>query len=171
MKIIKILSFFIVLNSCEKDEKNFNSDEYFYGFLRSSNETKNPVLKINTRYDECGEWGGHNETITLFSKNDNLKLYAKYIETKVDCESLGKYGELTQNTVKNTTREISSPEEVAIKNYLKKLLDYKSQSFVTGNSGMSYSVINQDSTLTIYLYTNNSECKRAFKKLKSELKF
>lgn len=171
MKVIKIILCLFFLSSCKKSEEISNSDDYFYGFVRSSNENKNPLLKIKTQYDECGEWGGHNETITIFSKDNNLKLYAKFEETNADCESLGQYGVLNQNPVKTITREIDDSQKIEITSYLKKLVEFKSKCFVTGNSGMSYSAISQDSTFTIYIYSNNSECKRAFQKLKSKFNF
>lgn len=168
MKQFRILIFFWILCSCSDSEKE-NSDDYFYGFLRNSKNNHNVLLTINTRFDECGEWGGHNEKITIFSKNEDEKIYADYEETKVDCASLGKYGNLNQTVSVRKTQKIDELKKTAIKEYLKDLIEYKSKGFVIGNSGKSYYAVSQDSSFQIRLYSNDSDCEKSFKELKSKL--
>ena len=170
MKQFQIFIFLLLLCSCSDSVKE-NSEDYFYGFLRNSKNNYNVLLTINTRFDECGEWGGHFEKITIFSKNEDEKIYADYEETKVDCGSLGKYGNLNQNVSVRKTQKMNDLKKTAIKNYLRNLVDYKSKDFVTGNSGKSYSAVSQDSSFQISLYTNSSDCERSFKELKSKLNF
>lgn len=100
-----------------------------------------------------------------------MKIYADYEETKVDCGSLGKYGNLNQKVSSRKTQEINESKKTLIKNYLKELVDYKSNDFVTGNSGKSYYAVSQDSLFQIRLYNNNSNCEKSFEKLKSNLNF
>ena len=165
MKIVHILVILLILFSCSNSENTSNSNEYFYGYFGNSKNNQNEHLTIKTRFDECGEWGGHFEKIIIFNKNDSRKLYAKYEETNYDCSN----GNQNPKIVKTNEVEVKEIEKKEIKNYLKKLIEFKSNSFVTGNSGMSYSAVSQDSTLIIYTYNNDEECKRAFKKLKFNL--
>lgn len=167
MKFCQFIFVLIILFSCKEPENMASNDDYFFGYIRNSKSNQNNLLTINTRFDECGEWGGHSEKIIIFNKNDNKNLFAKYEETNSDCTN----GNLNPEIKKISESQLNETQKEEIEDYLKKLIEYKSNSFVTGNSGMSYSVISQDSTFTIYLYNNNSNCKDAFKKLKSNLKF
>lgn len=170
MKTIQVFIILLFLFSCTETEKG-NSEDFFYGFVRASENNYNVLLTINTRFDECGERGGHNEKITVFSKNDDTKIYADYEETEVDCGSLGKYGDLNQNILLRKTQKIDELKKSAIKNYFKELVEYKSKDFVTGNSGKSYYAVSQDSSFQIRLYNNDSNCEKSFEKLKSNLNF
>lgn len=167
MKFIQILSVFFILFSCEKPKNKSEPVDYFYGYVVNSKNNQNVLLTIKTRFDECGEWGGHTENIIVFNKNNSKKLYAKYEETKADCSN----GNLNPKIAKTNESEINVSQKTDIKNYLKELIEFKSNSIVRGNSAMSYSAISQDSTFTIYLYDNNPDTKNAFEKLKSNLKF
>ena len=45
-----------------------------------------PILHINARFDECGEWGGHREHLQIFSSIHHFKL--RYDIYSADCDSL-----------------------------------------------------------------------------------
>ena len=165
MKVLQIITFLLILFSCNKPENKANSDESFFGYFGNSENNQYDHLTIKTRFDECGEWGGHFEKIIIFNKNDSKKIFAKYEESDFDCSN----GNLNPKIIKTNETEINDTQKNEIKNYLKKLVEFKSKSFVIGNSGMSYSAVSRDSTLVIYIYTNDSECKTEYKKLKSDL--
>lgn len=167
MKTIPFFLILMILFSCNNSENTSNSNEYFYGYFGNSKNNQNIHLTIKTRFDECGEWGGHTEKITVFNKNNSKKLFAKYEETDYDCSN----GNQNPKIVKSKENEIKENEKNEIRIYLKKLVEFKSNSFVSGNSGISYSAVAQDSTFIIYLYNNDDDCQKAFKKLRSNLNF
>ena len=88
MKYFQVLILILVI-SCKNSDNGKqlpNEEKIFFdeqlGF--TSNES---ILKIHCKFMECGEWGGHNEYITIAKKNNELfKLnYEKY---NVNCDSM-----------------------------------------------------------------------------------
>ena len=104
MKAIQFFLILLILISCNNSEINSeNTSEYFYGYFGNSKNNQNEHLTIKTRFDECGEWGGHTEKIIVFNKNDSKKLFAKYEETDYNCSN----GNQNPKIVKSNETEIN----------------------------------------------------------------
>jgi len=121
----------------------------------------NSELKIYANFDECGEWGGHSESIIIYQKDKFLK--AKYTKSKVNCEffdnenfiveSNSKEFEITQKSLKN------------VNYFIEKLAVSKTKETLHGNAGKKFGVINSDSTLVIEVYGDNIENLKNYNKI------
>jgi hypothetical protein len=126
-------------------------------------------LIIYAGFDECGEWGGHEENFEIFSKEDK-QFYAKYTRTKVDCEKIGTlYGKPEfQKPYINKEIKLSDKEKLAINEYLSSLIKSKIKEHFPGNSGQSFGAIKTDSTLIIRVYDHNKGNLKNYNKLLTE---
>jgi len=91
---MKFVSFFslllmVLLLSCEpKTEQTNKYSELSYSdfFLLTQADS----IYINTRFSECGEWGGHKEEIIINADKDR-RLYLHYKTYPYNCDSLKFY--------------------------------------------------------------------------------
>ena len=73
----------VVVVLLKNKPKSKFADEYqkrILGNVMGSNR-----LELTASFDECGEWGGHNESFDIY--RENKILYAKYLEDIVDCKN------------------------------------------------------------------------------------
>lgn len=158
-----LVLFLIILNSCNekilydkieiREEKLIFFEPADLGAFGSDTR-----FIIYAHFDECGEWGGHEESFEIFSKEDK-KFYAKFIRTKVDCEKLGElYGE-PEFQQPNIEAEFKLTESniIEINNYLSKLLKSKISERFPGHAGQTFGAMKSDSTLIIDVYDSNKE--------------
>lgn len=115
-------------------------------------------LLLFASFDECGEWGGHEESFEIFTKEDR-KFYALYKKTKINCDSIGRLYGTPEFHKPAFSKEfkLSDKEKKAISSYLQKLISGKIKERFPGHAGKTFSVINSDSTLFISIYDNNEE--------------
>lgn len=113
-------------------------------------------LIIYANFDECGEWGGHEESFEIFAKEDK-EFYANYKRTKVDCNEVGKlYGKPEfQKPYVNKEIKLADKEKIAINNYLASLIKSKIREDFPGHAGQNFGVKKTDSTLTINVYDSD----------------
>jgi hypothetical protein len=73
------LCILIHLSSCEQNTKVIEPKGEVAFFdpveLGATNQTSN--LSIEATFDECGEWGGHKEKITVFEDSTMTELFCK----------------------------------------------------------------------------------------------
>ena len=118
----------IALTSCQqsrpKDDGASNKEELSSFYFSYFKELKNVLgvvenrdtLTITIWFSDCGEWGGHQEKIFLFSGKENVN--ARYVVDSVDCVedivSNGIYGGIDNSITKviiDTVKTLDTREE------------------------------------------------------------
>ncbi|SDY21917.1 hypothetical protein SAMN05444397_10176 [Flavobacterium aquidurense] len=175
MRNVIYLILLITVFSCSKkqelpnDENNINSTVFFDPILLGATGI-NASLKINSRFSECGEWGGHNEKIKVYSKERNYKDYfLDYEKTKIDCDKRDKNGENIETVIFQKTIKLDDSGKKSITDYIKRMITSKVEERFPGNAGNSFTVINCDSTLVIKVYDSNSRNLKSYTTLLEEL--
>lgn len=178
-KILLILPTLLILLSCgNKENKTQKEDSSLekntIAFFEPSDlgafgsPTK---LLIYANFDECGEWGGHEESFEIFTET-GYDFYAVYKRTKVDCDKINElYGtpEFQQPAISKKF-QLSDDNIIAINNYLSALVKSKIKERFPGHAGQSYGAINSDSTFVINVYDNNKENLDNYNKLLESFK-
>ena len=75
-------------------------------------------LELTASFDECGEWGGHDEKFDIY-REDKI-LFVEYIQDIVDCKD--PYAE-NRKIAERKTLQLNETHEKAIVNYLNSLLE------------------------------------------------
>lgn len=136
----------ILFISCSKSS-NIN---YSFDNILSYKDT----LFIKSRFADCGEWGGHNEIIKIYSEKEKTKLtYTKY---KVDCGIRDNKGSIVQNEEVKKNIVLSTSQKDGLMNYINNLMHYKFMENEFGNSGNSFSVEDSENQLKISHYGSSS---------------
>ncbi len=146
----------IVIVSCTFSSKDVNIS--FFEDLTHTTIVE-PILTIHCQYDECGEWGGHEEVIEI-NRNDYQDFTLKYVKYDINCDSMmnkfdGKGYVLeplrTLNIVLN--KKLRRSDKEVIYKFCAEMIKCKFQEpFPGGHSGKVLSVTNYDSTLHISTY-------------------
>lgn len=175
MRNIRYLILLITIFSCSKkqellnDENNINSTVFFDPIQLGATGV-DASIKINARFSECGEWGGHNEKIKIYSKERNYKDYfLDYEKTKIDCDKRNKNGKNIEIVIFQKTIKLDDSGKKSITDYMKRMITSKVEEKFPGNAGNSFSVINCDSTLVIKVYDFNSRNLKSYSTLLEEL--
>jgi len=156
-----IISVFIA--SCETSEKKpkSNSDELQQRIL--GNVMGLNRLELTASFDECGEWGGHDEKFDIY--RENKILFAEYIEDIVDCKD--PYSQNRKIALKKIIR-LNETHEKAISNYLKSLLEIGLKMELPFHAGTYYSAVMNDSTMILKYHSVKSSWNE-YENLKMEL--
>ena len=120
-------------------------------------------LELRSRFNECGEWGGHNEMFDIY--REEKVLYAEYTEDEIDCN---KPYSVNKKIAKRKTIRLNKKKEKAIAEYLNSLLSYGLKMEYPTHAGTYYQAIMNDSTLILKYHSSNSLWNE-YKKLKKEL--
>jgi hypothetical protein len=141
---VLLLAFLII--SCNKEESFSKNTESSFENILDHTDT----LSIDSRFEDCGEWGGHDEQIKIYSSDK--KEILNYIKYKVDCGNRNHLGQIIQTKAFSKTIILSKAQNKAIMDYINNLLKLKfiKQSF--GNSGNSFSIERSDGSLHISHY-------------------
>lgn len=158
-----LVVFLIILNSCNEkkiDMKTESSKDEIMFFQPADlgafgSDTR---FIIYAYFDECGEWGGHEESFEIYSKEDK-NFYAKYKRTKVDCEKIGElYGRPEfHQPLMNTEFKLTESNIIAINNYLSNLLKSKISERFPGHAGQTFGAMKTDSTFIIDVFDSNNK--------------
>ena len=163
-KVLFILIISVFAGSCGTSKKNPKAnfmDEYQKRIL--VNVMGLNRLELSSSFDECGEWGGHNEKFDIY-REDKI-LYAEYTEDIVDCKN--PYDENRKIAEKKTIR-LNENHEKAIVKYLKSLLDSGLKMEFPYHAGTYYQAVMNDSMLILKYHSMGSNWPE-YDKLKSEL--
>jgi hypothetical protein len=124
---------------------------------------------IITQFDECGEWGGHNEGMKIYAKPKSKIFYLDYFRTSVDCNLQESSSTYFQDTVISKTIELNKVKEKVILKYLKSLVEAKVTSRFPGHSGNYFEAKKSDSTFYIQLIDGRKSTKGSYSKLLKKL--
>ena len=129
-------------------------------------------MTIYAQFDECGEWGGHEETIEILHKMDS-GFYFNYQKSSVDCDSMVNIwhlGAFYPGPYKKLEIEKQSKLSVfgkaAINQFTHDLIDEKFKITFPGHAGILLSLTTSDSSLIINTYGGDA---KSFIELKSKL--
>ncbi len=162
MKFTTII-FLAILSSCQPTtEQQEPKIDFFEDELWSN--SKEPLLNIYYQAEECGEWGGHEETIVIARNDNKTSFELTYQEYSVNCDSMiteyGKYGLYARplkELVRTTRAIIDEPRKKAILNFSTDMVKSKFSERFTGNSGVILSISNSDSTFSISTWGGTDE--------------
>lgn len=147
--------------SCSKSS-NIN---YSFDNILSYKDT----IFIKSRFADCGEWGGHNEIIKIYTEKEQTKLiYTKY---RVDCGVRDSTGSIVQNEEAKKNIVLSTSQKAGLMNYINNLMHYKFIENEFGNSGNSFSVEDSENQLKISRYGSNSILMENYNHLMNKLGF
>mgnify|MGYP003634142797 CR=1 FL=1 len=162
-KILLILIISVFIGSCENSERktktNFDElQERVLGNVMGLNR-----LELTASFDECGEWGGHDEKFDIYRENKTL--YAEYVEDIIDCSNLynGK-----RKIAKRIRFLLNENHEKAIVKYLKSLLETGLKMELISHAGTYYGAEMNDLTMKLEYHSVESSWKE-YEKLKKEL--
>jgi hypothetical protein len=126
-------------------------------------------LAIRTKLGECGEWGGHEEVITI-TTDEQMILHARYTIYRFRCDSLEYYiGRKNLRPLSITQTVLDQQGKKSVMEYCVRLAQSKMTEQFPGHSGNSFSIINSDSTLHIDVYSSKEQDLKSYQKLVSEL--
>jgi len=132
--------------SCSKS----SNIKYSFDNILSFEDT----VLIKSKFADCGEWGGHDEIIKIYSENKLTKLvYTKY---KVNCGVRDDKGSIVQNEEVRKKIVLSTSQKVGLMNYINNLMHYNFMENEFGNSGNSFSVEDSENQLKISHYGSSS---------------
>jgi len=146
-----VKNYFLVLPltlilSCSKS----SNIKYSFDNILSYEDT----VLIKSKFADCGEWGGHDEIIKIYSENKLTKLvYTKY---KVNCGVRDDKGSIVQNEEVRKKIVLSTSQKVGLMNYINNLMHYNFMENEFGNSGNSFSVEDSENQLKISHYGSSS---------------
>jgi hypothetical protein len=159
---------FIAINGCVSKEtsereaikKDFEQINTMYNF---------DGLSVNARFAECGEFGGHRESIRLDASGDSIKCI--YNIFPFNCDSLGYYAAKGDSILPISTRLkfIEQKDLNALKKYIEELSRSWTVRQNVSNGGEEYSVTGGDSSLLIKVYGDGEQNRENYKKLLSVL--
>ena len=163
-KILFLLIISVFAVSCvtsKKKSKSKFADEYEKRILENVMGLNR--LELTASFDECGEWGGHDEKFDIY--RENKILFAEYVEDIVNCKD--PYAENRKIAERKTIR-LNETDEKAIVKYLNSLLEIGLKMELPFHAGTYYSAVMNDSTMILKYHSVESSWNE-YEKLKAEL--
>ncbi|PZR18239.1 MAG: hypothetical protein DI539_16530 [Flavobacterium psychrophilum] len=119
--------------------KNGNEDGRLINHLGRTD-----TLTLYAQYSECGEWGGHQESLKIYRGNDDVLWTIYQSDTLNTCE-----GPIENNRIALAPRTIKLTEgnQQAIIRYMNDLLDHSLDAEMPSHSGEYFSIRLNDSEL------------------------
>jgi hypothetical protein len=170
-----------ILISC--NSKTSTSEEKFKFFPQETAGylEESQVLEINAQFEECGEWGGHEEKMFISIRKDN-KFYLKYEFWCANCDSIVDhsdsiytYGEALKTIEDTITIELNKKQKEAIIVFAQDLAKAKFHEYLSGNAGNSFSIIKRggyrEPTMKISVFGYDPQILMNYAKLLKEMNF
>src|SRR5450432_3509346 len=124
---------------------------------------------IKAIFSECGEWGGHVETI-IVNIDKERKFYATYKVYPFNCDSLDYYyGNESLKPIATQKTFLSDNGQQSIIDYIQRLTQSKITESFPGHAGNVFSIIKSDSTFFIQVYDTKEYDVKSFRQLVTEL--
>ena len=165
--LLFIISSFLLSNCGQKAKQKIkNSESRIFDFLKL---TKSDTIRIDARFDECGEWGGHKEEI-IIDADEKWNIYVHHKIYPYNCDSL-KFYYLNDNLRAkfDTTISLTDKKKQAIIEYIQRMAISKTVETFPGHAGNYFSVVTSDSTLIIKIYDDKRSNVDSYNELVSDL--
>jgi len=174
LQILTFTFFFsiILLTACnpkQQTEHYSRNSITFFDPIKFSTQNNKNTFKIEARFSECGEWGGHKEEIIIFADTSRM-FYATYKVFPFNCDSLPYYNykeNLTPTIIK--TIVLNDTTKKSIIDYILRLTQSKITERFPGHAGNFFSIANSDSTFYIQVYDSKEFDIKSFRQLVTEL--
>ncbi len=122
-----------------------------------------PILNIYCAFEECGEWGGHEEYIVV-TKRNKTSFKINYEKYSVNCDSMvtvfisgGYIIQPKKTLIKTREIVVGDAEKQAILDFSLDMVKSKFKEEFPGHSGIILSITNSDSTFFIRTYGGDAE--------------
>jgi len=167
-----LIAFFILISNCGRKVKKIEQAgevSFFDPLVLGSANPQNNLL-IETRFRECGEWGGHKETIIVSADKENV-FSATYKVYPFNCDSISYYnksGNITATMEKKII--LNDQKKQCIIDYIHRMVQSKITEKALGSNGdKSFSVVTSDSSLFISVSERKNHETESYKTLVDEL--
>jgi hypothetical protein len=165
------ISLLILINFVFSQEKKnlFPEKLSFFDPLTLSKDEDSLRLRINAVFSECGEWGGHKESLIIYS-NEKREIYADYKKFSFSCDSIAFYNKTTiPKQLLHKKTKLNTRKENEITKYIISLTKAKmTKKEMPMHSGNIFSV-ELDEDFKIKILDNNPENERNFNSLIVEI--
>ena len=178
--IIKLLiAFFIlqVLQSCQTGyviTEDGKQRVNIHGFRKPCEEYSKPLdlirfnhtLKIINQCTDCGEWGGHKETIYLTQSEEN-KIFARFILDTVNCfkiiekNGIGVLDDNYRVIVLDTCKVLTTKDEELLSTFLQRLVELYLKNEMHSNAGFNFVISSSDSNFYLSFW-NSGNCRDTY---------
>ncbi|GEN73394.1 MULTISPECIES: hypothetical protein [Chryseobacterium] len=172
MKILTLIFFLIFFTSCSNKEtaKETNLQQVKYSFENILDYGNKDTLFIKSQFEDCGEWGGHNELIKIYRSERKIKL--AYIKYKVDnCGERNNMGSIIQKKDITENLILSHSQQLGLMNYINALMKSRFLDKEISNSGNSFALSNVKGDLRFSYYGDHSLPLNNYNDLMAILKF
>ncbi len=145
MKIFSFIVSFLILISCHKNPKSATIEYAFKNVLHYKD-----TLILKSRFEDCGEWGGHEEEMRVYRSGREIVL--SYIKYRVNCSERNTSGSIIQHKESSDRFYLSDSQCKAIMDHMTALMELKFINHPIGNSGNKFSVVNTAGDLHLSCY-------------------
>jgi len=127
---------------------------------------KSDTLKIIVEISDCGEWGGHKESIYL-QRNNNNEIVARFIMDTVSCDKIvevngcGVLDDKERKKVLDVSKVINLEDEKLISIFLQRLIELSLRNEIDSNAGDMFHVINTNKEM-YFTYWNSGNCRDTY---------
>jgi hypothetical protein len=124
------------------------------------------TLKIIVECSDCGEWGGHKESLTIQRYNDT-NICVRFKMDTVNCHKIvekngfGVLDEKFRGIVLDTTKIITLADEKLISSFLQRLLELYLKNEMHSNAGTDYTVSTSKSKFYLSFW-NSGDCRDTY---------
>jgi hypothetical protein len=129
-------------------------------------------LKIMVRTSDCGEWGGHHETITIFHSNErniySRHLLANLLVDTINCND--RYQKKVGNVVIDTTLILTKNDETLLSNFILGMCEISLKGgWHIGNYGDDYLIIYTSGELKIKFWNANNNYHTGYYEMRKKI--
>lgn len=147
---ILIVSFLVSCSDKEIVKEISQKAKYSFDNILSYNNED--TLFIKSQFADCGEWGGHEELIKIYRSEKQIELL--YTKFGADCGIRDSLGSIIQVKKLNKKISLSSSQQLAVMNYINKLIKLKFLDEEISNYGNLFYLKNTKEDLKISHYGN-----------------
>lgn len=177
---IFILLIFALLISCSNSQKDNECHAAFFPDDLSGYKDERLIFEIKATFSECGEWGGHKETLLIYAGKDK-EFHLKYKLWNVNCDStveyndgIGTYYAPLIYLIDSTSLLITNDHKQAICKFTHDMVDAKFREVFPGHAGNTFEVYKypeyNETSFKIQVYGFDSIILRDYLKLLELLK-
>ncbi len=158
------------------DYPNFEERNSGLGNALKTDDT----LKIIVEFSECGEWGGHKESIFLKNDSEN-NVIARLIVDSVSCDNIDNFlKNRTRVIILDTIKQLTNQEERLINLFLHRVFElYLNMEYLYeendsifysySGSGTSINIVNTNSTLNLRFWNIDEMSNTWYTKIKNQI--
>jgi hypothetical protein len=180
MKSFLYLLLLLVFLSCDKIEENKIKDVDFFSDEISKNLGTRKIIDLEVKFSECGEWGGHDENISIDVRKDG-NFYLHYKKYSVDCNKMilvtdimGTYNSPDKKLNDSITIRMNNTQKKSILNFSQILLGAKFREYFPGHAGNRFNLYKHEglsgSDFEINFYGYDSILHNSYNKLIKDIK-